>query len=97
MRVVRFIRDTDPHREGATFKEGETALMRPDRAAKWIRRSAAVYVPDPKPVEAESGNTVDSAPAVAGEDDSDTGAGTEPVAEPMQQRRRGRPPGNRDK
>jgi len=48
MKTIRFTRDTVPEREGGPgYKTGDTATLRGDRAQRWIRRGAAVDVPEP--------------------------------------------------
>jgi hypothetical protein len=65
MKTIRFTRNTDPEREGGPgYKAGDTATLRGDRAQRWIRRGAAVDVPEP--VRAKKGTPAEAPAATAG-------------------------------
>lgn len=44
-KTILFTRDTDPEREGAAFKAGESHTLVVTSAERWLRRNAAVVVP----------------------------------------------------
>jgi len=45
MKTVRFLRDTDPSREGGPgFTAGAIVALKDDSARRWVNRSAAEYV-----------------------------------------------------
>lgn len=100
LKKIRFTRNTIPHREGGPgYKAGDVVQLPSGSCERWIRRDAAEYVTDPLPV-IEATNDVeamDSAADVAGAHGGSDGERAEPDAEPSQPRRRGRPPGRRNK
>lgn len=45
MKTVRFLRDTDPSREGGPgYKAGAIVTLKDESARRWVNRSAAEYV-----------------------------------------------------
>lgn len=87
MRTVRFLRDTDPAREGGPgFKSGQVHSLRDDSARRWITRGAAEYVTEvvalpeasPAPTPAEPINE----PAAPAADPEEEKADGDPVDGP---------------
>lgn len=86
MKTVRFLRDTDPEREGGPgFKAGEIRTLKDDSARHWLVRGAVEYLKDeaapvlePSP---EPSGEVDNPPADAGEPEATDGDAVESAAD----------------
>jgi len=66
MKTVRFLRDTDPHREGGPgFKSGQVHSLNPASARRWVIRGAAEYITDRPLVESKTYNDGTVATGVA--------------------------------
>lgn len=73
MKTIRFTRNTIPEREGGPgYKAGDVATLRGDRAQRWIRRGAAVDVPEP--VRAKKGDIAQTVAVSGGVSRSDLSA-----------------------
>jgi hypothetical protein len=71
MKTVRFIRDTDPSREGGPgYKAGDTVTLSFASARRWAMRSAVEDVIEQPLWEDPNVNTVDSTADLGGEDSS---------------------------
>lgn len=78
MRTVRFLRDTDPSREGGSgYAAGAIVTLKDDSARRWVNRSAAEYVS-----EANTAGVAEKAPSkpVVTRDELDDLLGTGPAA-----------------
>lgn len=86
MKTVRFVRDTDPEREGGPgFKSGQVHSLKESSARHWYIRGAAVYVKDatapaPKPSPAKADEPTNP-PADAGKPEDAHGNAVEGSAD----------------